>query len=110
MRGCGTFRRNSSRTPFATFCRTRCKYFLTFFVSFPEQFPPVWRNPCMSFNDHQGRVLTNGDVTMQDVATQQPSAFAEVFNDPTVGAKRANVAAGTVIYEPDDAATHVHFI
>ena len=47
---------------------------------------------------------------MQEVAQQQPSAFAEVFNDPAVGARRANVAAGTVIYEPDDAATNVHFI
>lgn len=40
----------------------------------------------------------------------QHSAFADVFQDPTIGARKANVAAGTVLYEPDDAATHVHFI
>jgi CRP-like cAMP-binding protein len=64
----------------------------------------------MSFNDHQGRVLNSGDVTMQEVAQQHTTAFADVFNDPAVGARRANVAAGTVIYEPDDAAQNVHFI
>ena len=47
---------------------------------------------------------------MQEVANQHPTAFADVFNDPAVGARRANVAAGTVIYEPDDAAQNVHFI
>ena len=47
---------------------------------------------------------------MQEAVTQTSSAFAELFNDPAVQAHRANVAAGTVIYEPDDAATDVHFI
>jgi CRP-like cAMP-binding protein len=65
----------------------------------------------MSFNDHQGRVLnTSGDVAMQDFATQQHSAFADVFQDPAVGGRRANVTAGTVVYEPDDAATNAYFI
>jgi CRP-like cAMP-binding protein len=64
----------------------------------------------MSFNDHQGRVLNSGDDTMQEVTSQKLSPFAELFNDPAVQARRANVAAGTVIYEPDDAAQHVHFI
>jgi CRP-like cAMP-binding protein len=65
----------------------------------------------MSYNDHQGRVLSSGDA-MQDVSTQtqQHSAFAEFFQDPAVGARRANVTAGTVIYEADDAASAVHFI
>ena len=44
----------------------------------------------MSYNDHQGRVLTTGEIAMQEVATQQHSAFAEIFNDPAVGARRAS--------------------
>jgi CRP/FNR family cyclic AMP-dependent transcriptional regulator len=62
----------------------------------------------MNFNDQPKGVLT-GDVTMQDVLLQR-SAFADVFNDPTVAARRTNVPAGTVMYEPDDAAMNVHYI
>ena len=47
---------------------------------------------------------------MQEVSNHQHSAFADIFQDPAVDARRANVAAGTVIFEPDDAATNVHFI
>ena len=47
---------------------------------------------------------------MQDANTTTHSAFAEAFSDPTVGARRASVASGTVIYEADDAATNVNFI
>jgi CRP-like cAMP-binding protein len=61
----------------------------------------------MSFNDHQGHVFT-GESTMQDVTHH--SAFADVFNDPTVAARRNNVAAGTVIYEPEQEAVNVHYI
>ena len=47
---------------------------------------------------------------MQDVATHSThSAFAEVFRNPAVS-RQTNVAAGTTIYEPDDAARSVHFI
>lgn len=47
---------------------------------------------------------------MQDVNTQQHSAFADVFQEAGVGARRANVAAGTVVFEPDDSAQNVYFI
>jgi CRP/FNR family transcriptional regulator, cyclic AMP receptor protein len=61
----------------------------------------------MSFNDHHGH--TSGDGIMQEF-DKQHSAFAELFNDPAIGARKANVAAGTVLYDADDAANHVHFI
>jgi CRP-like cAMP-binding protein len=64
----------------------------------------------MSYNDHNGHFVTTGETTMQETSTQPNSAFADVCNDPAVAARRASVAAGTIFYEPDDAAVHVHFI
>jgi len=41
---------------------------------------------------------------------QQQSLFQIILNDPTLEARRINLTAGTVIYEPLAAADHVHLI
>jgi CRP/FNR family transcriptional regulator, cyclic AMP receptor protein len=43
-------------------------------------------------------------------APVEASVVSQVFADPTLGAGRHNLAAGTVIYEPQDAAVNVHYI
>jgi CRP/FNR family cyclic AMP-dependent transcriptional regulator len=54
---------------------------------------------------------------MQDVTNhanpqqqQTPSATADIFQDPALAARRANVAAGTVLFETDDAPANVYYI
>jgi CRP/FNR family cyclic AMP-dependent transcriptional regulator len=38
------------------------------------------------------------------------SATAEIFQDPTLGARRANVTAGAVLFETEDAPANVYYI
>jgi CRP/FNR family transcriptional regulator, cyclic AMP receptor protein len=79
-------------------------------MSFTEHGVFFLRKVDMSYNDHHGRIVTTGEAPMQESTTHANSAFADVCNDPTVGARRASVAAGTVFYEPEDNAVNVHFI
>ena len=40
----------------------------------------------------------------------EASVVSQIFADPSLGSLRTNVAAGTVLYEPDDSATGIHYI
>ena len=54
--------------------------------------------------------LTGAQTTGSQAMIVSSSVFAEVLSNPSLGTRRVNVAAGTVLYEPHTGAHNLYFI